>query len=90
LHGTIQNAVATAVVTMAVGYAMLGLDEISHLTELPFKFMPLRQLSKMSMVDAADAVSYRPPPLDSNVDLGSSHCQQISSSATSASPHVWI
>jgi predicted membrane chloride channel (bestrophin family) len=90
LHGTIQNALATMLITMAVGYAMLGLDEISHICELPFKFMPLRQLSKMSMVDSADAVSYQPPPLDSNVDWEASSSQQISSSATSASPHIWI
>jgi predicted membrane chloride channel (bestrophin family) len=89
LHSSIQNALATIVVTMASGYAMLGLDEISHICELPFKFMPLRQLSKMSMVDAADAVTYQPPPLDPK--LGPmAYSQQIASSATSASPHLWI
>ncbi|KAG7342070.1 bestrophin, RFP-TM, chloride channel [Nitzschia inconspicua] len=89
LHGTIQNGIATLVVTMAVGYAMLGLDELSHLCELPFKFMPLTQLSKMSMVDAADAVTYQPPPLDPSAGPVSS-CNQITSSATSALPHFWI
>jgi predicted membrane chloride channel (bestrophin family) len=89
LFGTIQNGFATLVVTMAVGYAMLGLDEISHICELPFKFMPLRQLSKMSMVDAADAVTYQPPPLDPTAGP-TFFCNQIASSATSASPHLWI
>ncbi len=115
LYGAIQNGLATLVVTMAVGYAMLGLDEISHIwyvvcvmfslyfafflltvrlffasiSELPYKFMPLQQLSKMSMVDAADAVIYQPPPLDPTSGP-TFFCNQIASSATSASPHLWI
>ena len=47
-----------------VGYAMLGLDEISHLFEQPFKFMPLYQLAKVSMLDSADAFCRPPPSLD--------------------------
>mmetsp|Transcript_18539 Transcript_18539/g.40141 ORF Transcript_18539/g.40141 Transcript_18539/m.40141 type:complete len:448 (+) Transcript_18539:29-1372(+) len=54
----------TMEVTMAVGYAMLGLDEISHLFEQPFKFMPLYQISKVSMMDVADAFCRPPPPLE--------------------------
>jgi predicted membrane chloride channel (bestrophin family) len=63
IHSALGNTLATFVVTLALGYAMLGLDEISHICELPFELMPLRQLSKMSMVDSADAVTYQPPPL---------------------------
>lgn len=62
LHGTLQNGPATLLVTAAVGYAMLGLDEISHILELPFCFMPLRQLSKLSMIESADTLVYQPPP----------------------------
>lgn len=65
LYGTLLNGFATLLVTVAVGYAMLGLDEISHILEVPFRFMPLRQLSKVSMIESADALVYRPPPLDS-------------------------
>lgn len=43
---------------------MLGLDEMSHMFEQPFKFMPLYHLSKVSMVDVADAFCRRPPDLD--------------------------
>jgi predicted membrane chloride channel (bestrophin family) len=64
LYGTLRNSFATLLVTAAVGYAMLGLDEISHMMELPYRLMPLMQLSKMSMIDSADAIVYRPPPLD--------------------------
>ena len=64
LYGTLKNGAATLMITMVVGYAMLGLDEISHILEIPFRFMPLRQLSKISMIEAADALVYRPPPLN--------------------------
>jgi predicted membrane chloride channel (bestrophin family) len=70
LGKTISTVTSTLLVTLAAGYAMLGLDEISHILELPFKLMPLRELSKMSMIDSADAMVYRPPPLvvESNDD----------------------
>lgn len=55
----------TIEVTMIVGFAMLGLDEISHLFEQPFRFMPLYQLAKVSMMDVADAFCRPPPPLGS-------------------------
>ena len=57
------NAIGTVVTTTVVGYAMLGLDEISHLLEQPFKLMPLYQLSKNSMRDVGDAIVLQPPPL---------------------------
>jgi len=62
VRGTIE-------VTLMVGYAMLGLDEISHLFEQPFKFMPLYQLAKVSMMDSADAFCRPPPPLDEEEDV---------------------
>jgi predicted membrane chloride channel (bestrophin family) len=59
----VMNAAGTIITTMAVGYAMLGLDEISHLVEEPFRLMPLWHLSKNSMIDCADAFVCQPPPL---------------------------
>ena len=79
LYGTLGSGAATLLVTIAVGYAMLGLDEISHILELPFRFMPLRQLSKLSMIESADAMVYRPPPLDG----------KTYSSAMASNPIYW-
>jgi putative membrane protein len=59
----IMNGIGTVITTMAVGFAMLGLDEISHLVEEPFRLMPLWHLSKNSMMDCADALVCQPPPL---------------------------
>lgn len=42
---------------------MLGLDELSHLFEQPFRLMPMYQISKRSMMGVADAFTCRPPPL---------------------------
>lgn len=49
------------ITVFAVGYAMLGLDEISHLMEQPFKVSPLYHLCKNSMRDVADSFCFRPP-----------------------------
>ena len=57
------NTVGTVITSAVVGYAMLGLDEISHLTEEPFRLMPLWHLSKNSMQDCGDAIVCRPPAL---------------------------
>ena len=57
------DSVATLITTTTVGYAMLGLDEISHFTEQPFRLMPLYQLSKNSLLDARDALVNEPPSL---------------------------
>lgn len=62
--GGMLDAVGTVITTAAVGFAMLGLDEISHLLEQPFRLMPLYQLSKNSMRDVGDALVLRPPALD--------------------------
>jgi putative membrane protein len=64
----VLNGWGTVVTTAAVGYAMLGLDEISHLMEQPFKLMPLYQLSKNSMKDVGDALVCQPPSLTDMAD----------------------
>jgi predicted membrane chloride channel (bestrophin family) len=70
LRGTnLLNDFGTVAATAAIGFAMLGLDEISHLTEEPFRLMPLYHLSKNCMKDCGDALVCQPPPLfgeDSN------------------------
>eukprot|EP00591_Stephanopyxis_turris_P004917 CAMPEP_0195510784 /NCGR_PEP_ID=MMETSP0794_2-20130614/3328_1 /TAXON_ID=515487 /ORGANISM="Stephanopyxis turris, Strain CCMP 815" /LENGTH=89 /DNA_ID=CAMNT_0040638271 /DNA_START=1110 /DNA_END=1379 /DNA_ORIENTATION=- len=50
-------------VTMSVGYAMLGLDELSHIFEQPFRVIPMYVISKRSMLAVADAMTCRPPSL---------------------------
>lgn len=62
--GNMLNGWATVLTTTAVAYTMLGLDEISHLLEQPFKLMPLYHLSKNSMTDVGDAIVCQPPSLE--------------------------
>jgi len=62
--GNMLNGWGTVLTTSAVSYTMLGLDEISHLLEQPFKLMPLYHLSKNSMRDVGDAIVCQPPSLD--------------------------
>ena len=57
----------TTLLTMVVGFAMFGLDEISHLFEQPFRVIPMYQMSKRSMQAVADAFTCRPPPLEGEV-----------------------
>jgi putative membrane protein len=66
LLGLNLNDFASLAMTMVVGFAMLGLDEISHIFEQPFRFMPLYQLAKVSMLDVADAFCCRPPPISAD------------------------
>lgn len=73
------NGWTTVLTTAAVAYTMLGLDEISHLLEQPFKLMPLYHLAKNSMTDVGDAIVCVPPPLDDNVEYV----------ASSKSPPYW-
>ncbi|KAL3922821.1 MAG: hypothetical protein SGILL_001996 [Bacillariaceae sp.] len=61
--GSMSN-VAILLTMAAVGYAMLGLDELSHIMEQPFKKSPLYHLCKNSMRDVVDAFVLRPPALD--------------------------
>mmetsp|Transcript_8663 Transcript_8663/g.18005 ORF Transcript_8663/g.18005 Transcript_8663/m.18005 type:complete len:438 (-) Transcript_8663:2933-4246(-) len=65
LHGSgSMNKSGVFLTVLAVGYAMLGLDELSHLMEQPFKVSPLYHLCRNSMTDVADAFCVRPPSLD--------------------------
>ncbi len=61
LHESQVTKLVTVMVTTMVSYAMLGLDEISHLLEQPFSLMPLHQLSRNIMCDVADAFVCQPP-----------------------------
>ena len=63
LRQSTLNPFVTFIVSAVVGYTMLGLDEISHLLEQPFRLMPLRQLSKFCMMDVGDSLTCRPAPL---------------------------
>lgn len=64
------NAIGSFVTVLAVGFAMLGLDEISHLMEQPFKLTPLYHLCKNSMRDVADSFCLRPPSISNPVTNG--------------------
>jgi len=64
LHLSGLDGVMTTVLTMVVGFAMFGLDEISHLFEQPFRVIPMYQMSKRSMAAVADSFCCRPPALD--------------------------
>jgi predicted membrane chloride channel (bestrophin family) len=57
------DSVATFITTTAVAYTMIGLDEISIMTEEPFRLMPLWHLAKNSLRDCGDALTCEPPPL---------------------------
>mmetsp|Transcript_42027 Transcript_42027/g.75744 ORF Transcript_42027/g.75744 Transcript_42027/m.75744 type:complete len:467 (+) Transcript_42027:225-1625(+) len=67
LHMSGLNNVVTTLVTMVAGFAMLGLDEISHLFEQPFRVIPMYQMSKRSMMAVADCLTCRPPALKGEV-----------------------
>jgi predicted membrane chloride channel (bestrophin family) len=62
--GGSMGTVSLMLTMAAVGYAMLGLDELSHIMEQPFKKSPLYQLCKNSMRDVIDAFVLRPPALE--------------------------
>lgn len=64
LHLSGLDGIMTTVLTMVVGFAMFGLDEISHLFEQPFRVIPMYQMSKRSMAAVADSFCCRPPALD--------------------------
>ena len=60
------NSFLTMGVTLVVAFAMMGLDEMSHMFEQPFRFMPLYHISKVSLRDVVDAFCRLPPPLTDN------------------------
>ena len=61
---------------MVVGFAMFGLDEISHLFEQPFRVIPMYQMSKRSMLAVADSFICRPPLLEGEVPDEDEHMGQ--------------
>jgi predicted membrane chloride channel (bestrophin family) len=63
LHVSGLDAFMTTILTMVTGFAMMGLDEISHLFEQPYRVIPMYQFSKRSMLAVADCFTCRPPPL---------------------------
>ena len=67
LHLSGLDGLATSLLTMVVGFAMFGLDEISHLFEQPFRVIPMYQMSKRSMQAVADSFTCRPPTLEGEV-----------------------
>jgi len=71
LHGAKLDALVNVLVSTMAGYAMLGLDEISHLLELPFQLMPIHELSKNMMLDVADSFVCQPPYLNPNLEKSS-------------------
>lgn len=64
LHVSGLSGGLTTLLTMMVGFAMLGLDELSHIFEQPFRVIPMYQMSKRSMLAVADAFTCRPPALE--------------------------
>ena len=66
LHLSGLDGIMTTVLTMVVGFAMFGLDEISHLFEQPFRVIPMHQMSKRSMQAVADCFTCQPPPLEND------------------------
>ena len=64
LHLSGLDGIMTTILTMVVGFAMFGLDEISHLFEQPFRVIPMYQMSKRAMQATADCFTCRPPALD--------------------------
>ncbi|KAL9187232.1 hypothetical protein ACHAXT_001335 [Thalassiosira profunda] len=63
LHMSGLDVLMTTLLTMVVGFAMFGLDEISHLFEQPFRVIPMYQMSKRSMLAVTDSFTCRPPAL---------------------------
>lgn len=69
LNGARVKGMVNVLVTATVSYAMLGLDEISHLLEQPFQLMPMHELSRNMMLDVADAFVCQPPLLKCKTEL---------------------
>jgi len=64
------NASGIYATVAAVGFAMLGLDEISHLMEQPFKITPMYHLCRNAMRDVADAFCVPIPSLSDSKNSG--------------------
>ena len=67
LHASGLSVVLTILLSSVVGFAMFGLDEISHLFEQPFRVIPMYAISRRSMLAVADAFACQPPELEGEV-----------------------
>ena len=67
LHASGLSTLMTTLLSLVVGFAMFGLDEISHLFEQPFRVIPMYAISKRSMLAVADAFACQPPELEGQV-----------------------
>ena len=67
---------------------MLGLDEMSHMFEQPYRFMPLYQLAKVSMLDAADALCWQPESSLSSSSSTTTPKQPLYWAAAAADPSL--
>ena len=67
LHASGLSVVLTTLLSLVVGFAMFGLDEISHLFEQPFRVIPMYAISRRSMLAVADAFACQPPELEGEV-----------------------
>lgn len=81
---------ANTLMTGSIGFSMLGLDEISHQLEQPFRLMPLQQLSVMAMRDVADAFVCPPPKLrDKTISTGDTDTATNNAKAPIEYPRYW-
>lgn len=69
LEGSSISKLVNVLVSSTVAFAMLGLDEISHLLEQPFRLMPMHDLARNMMMDVADAFVCQPPVLKKDDDV---------------------
>lgn len=67
LHASGLSVLMTTLLSMVVGFAMFGLDEISHLFEQPFRIIPMYSISRRSTLAVADAFACQPPELEGEV-----------------------
>ncbi|EJK48195.1 hypothetical protein THAOC_33029 [Thalassiosira oceanica] len=67
LHASGLSVFMTTLLSLVVGFAMFGLDEISHLFEQPFRVIPMYAISRRSMLAVADAFACQPPELEGEV-----------------------
>jgi len=89
LHGMAMKKAVTVLVTGTIGYTMLGLDEISHVLEQPFRLMPLQQISRNIMLDVADAFLCQPPNLTTNAVPTSKEAFSYPYHADNTAPEYW-
>jgi len=73
LHLSGLDAIMTTLLTMVTGFAMMGLDELSHLFEQPYRVIPMYQMSKRSMLAVADCFTCQPPALSGQDEEISNH-----------------